>query len=160
VLADDPALTVRHGKRPRIAPRRVVLDRQARLPLAGTLARTARKIPVEVLAAEPDASRAEALERMGVKVISAPTLDAHLQGLRERGVRHLFAEGGAGVADALLGGGFVDRLIIFRAPVPIGAGALMPGTAVPAPEGSDAWKVLERRTVGDDQLTIYAPASR
>jgi diaminohydroxyphosphoribosylaminopyrimidine deaminase/5-amino-6-(5-phosphoribosylamino)uracil reductase len=159
-LADDPALTVRHGKRPRIAPRRVVLDREARLPPGGALGRTARKIPVELLAQEPPAPRVEALERAGVRVYSAPSLDAHLQGLRERGVRHLFVEGGAAVADALLGGGFVDRLIIFRAPVLLGAGALTPGTAVPPAEGSERWQVLERRTVGEDQMTTYRPTSR
>lgn len=159
-LADDPALTVRYGKRPRIAPRRVVLDRDARLPVTGTLARTARKIPVEVLAQDPPASRVSALERAGVRVHAAQSLDDHLQGLRERGVRHLLVEGGAAVADALLGGGFVDRLIIFRAPVLLGAGALTPGTAVPPDEGSDRWEVLERRTVGEDQMTVYRPMSR
>jgi diaminohydroxyphosphoribosylaminopyrimidine deaminase/5-amino-6-(5-phosphoribosylamino)uracil reductase len=159
-VADDPALTVRQGKRPRVAPKRVVLDRSARLPLTSQLARTARKIPVEVLATEPEATRVEALERAGVKVHSAPSLDAHLQGLRERGVRHLFVEGGAAVADALVGGGFVDRLIIFRAPVHLGAGALVPGIAVPPDEGSNAWMVVERRMVGVDQLTVYRPTSR
>ncbi len=159
-VADDPALTVRHGKRPRVAQTRVILDRTARLPLTSTLVQTARKIPVEVLASSPATGRGEALERMGVKVYSAPTLDAHLQGLRERGVRHLFVEGGAAVADALLGGGFVDRLIIFRAPVLLGAGALTPGTAVPTGERSEGWEVVERRMVGADQMTIYRPTSR
>lgn len=159
-VADDPALTVRHGKRPRVAPKRVVLDRTARLPLTGQLARTARKIPVEVLATEPEPGRVEALERSGVKVHSASSLDSHLQGLRERGVRHLFVEGGAAIADAFVGGGFVDRLIIFRAPVHLGAGALVPGIAVPPDEGSDMWEVVERRMVGADQLTIYRPTSR
>ncbi len=160
VVADDPALTVRYGRRPRVAPRRVVLDRTARLPLTGKLAHSARKVPVEILASAPGSHRVEALERAGVRVYSASTLDAHLQGLRERGVRHLFVEGGAAVADALVGGGFVDRLIIFRAPVHLGAGALIPGTAVPPDEGSDAWEVVERRMVGEDQLTVYRPTSR
>ncbi len=159
-VADDPALTVRHGRRPRVAPRRVVLDRTARLLLSSQLVRTARRVPVEVLASEPGLTRVEALERAGVKVHSALSLDAHLQGLRERAVRHLFVEGGAAVADALLGGGFVDRLIIFRAPVLLGAGALRPGTAVPPPEGSEQWGVVERRQVGDDQMTIYRPTTR
>ena len=159
-VADDPALTVRYGKRPRIAPRRVVLDRTARLPLTGQLAHSARKIPVEVLATAPGTHRTDALERAGVRVIDAPSLDAHLQGLRERGVRHLFVEGGAAVAESLLGGGFVDRLIIFRAPTLLGAGALTPGTAVPPAEGSDTWSVVERRMVGEDQLTLYRSTSR
>src|SRR5215208_4872624 len=48
--ADDPALTVRGVRPPRVPPRRVVFDRLARLPVHGQLARTARAVPVTVVA--------------------------------------------------------------------------------------------------------------
>jgi diaminohydroxyphosphoribosylaminopyrimidine deaminase/5-amino-6-(5-phosphoribosylamino)uracil reductase len=160
-LADDPDLTVRYGKRPRVAPRRLVLDRNARLPLTGRLARTVGKVPVELLAEQPDPSRAEALAKAGVVVHTAPDLGAHLAHLRASGVRHLLVEGGAAVAASLLRGGAVDRLIIFQAPVLLGAGALAGlGSFVPSAEGERRWEVVERREFGDDQMTVYRPATR
>lgn len=160
-LADDPALTVRSGKRPRVVPTRIVFDRAARLPVGSRLAKTARKVPVEVLAETPDPTRSAALEKLGVTVRRADGLEAHLRGLRERGVNHLFVEGGAGVAGALLSSGVVDRLIIFQAPVLLGAGSLAGfGTAVPPDEAAGRWKVVERRTLGDDLMTTYRPAAR
>lgn len=159
--ADDPALTVRFGRRPRVAPRRLVLDRDARLDPTGSLARSAGKVPVEVLAGDPPADRVQALEALGVEVTRAASLAEHLSGLRARGVRHLFVEGGAGVAGALLSAGFVDRLIIFQAPVLLGAGALSGlGTAVPSAGGGDRWTLVEHRRIGEDLLTVYRPAGR
>jgi diaminohydroxyphosphoribosylaminopyrimidine deaminase/5-amino-6-(5-phosphoribosylamino)uracil reductase len=160
-LADDPALTVRYGKRPRVAPRRVVFDQHARLATTSRLAKTARKVPVELLAAAPPAERAQALEARGVVVHRAEGLDEHLRGLRSRGVGHLLLEGGAGLAGAFLTSGLVDRLVIFQAPVLLGAGALAGfGTAVPPDEESGRWKVVERKHFGDDLMTIYRPAAR
>ncbi|MBX3175480.1 MAG: bifunctional diaminohydroxyphosphoribosylaminopyrimidine deaminase/5-amino-6-(5-phosphoribosylamino)uracil reductase RibD [Gemmatimonadaceae bacterium] len=160
-LTDDPALTVRSGKRPRVAPRRLVLDRDARLPLKGQLARGARKVPVEVLTGETAPSeRVEALRDRGVLVQPAASLESHLAGLRERGVRHLYVEGGAGVAGALLSAGYVDRLIIFRAPVLLGAGALAGlGTVVPPAGHGDRWTLVESSPVGDDLVSVYRPAA-
>jgi diaminohydroxyphosphoribosylaminopyrimidine deaminase / 5-amino-6-(5-phosphoribosylamino)uracil reductase len=183
--ADDPDLTVRHGRRPRVVPRRVVVDRRAELSPSSRLAVTARKVPVEVLtdalerstpaatppaatAAAPEAvstadfaARIASLEALGVSVHQAPGLKEHLAGLRQRGVRHLFAEGGASVAGALLNADSVDRLIIFRAPVLLGAGALAAfGTVDPIAEGAGRWHVVERRRFGDDLMTVYRPVPR
>ncbi len=159
-MADDPALTVRHGRAPRVPPRRLVLDRGATLPRNSQLARTAQSIPVEVLAAQPDPERVAALKSVGVAVYEAPSLAAHLTGLRERGVRHLFVEGGAAVADAFLQGGFVDRWVIFQTPVPLGEGALRLATALPSAGGLAGWTVVSRRSFGPDRCTTYRPVSR
>ena len=187
--ADNPDLTVRHGRRPRVVPRRVVLDRRAELAPSSRLAVTARKVPVEVLtdalersspaattasatasatAATPEAvstadfaARIASLEALGVSVHQAPGLREHLADLRQRGVRHLFAEGGASVAGALLNADSVDRLIIFRAPVLLGAGALAAfGSVNPIAEGAGRWLVVERRRFGDDLMTVYRPVPR
>jgi diaminohydroxyphosphoribosylaminopyrimidine deaminase/5-amino-6-(5-phosphoribosylamino)uracil reductase len=74
-------------------------------------------------------------------------------------VRSILVEGGARLAGALLGGGFVDRLIIFRAPVLLGAGALGAFAHVPpAPVGeAPRFELLEQRRLGPDVMTVHAP---
>ena len=52
-------------------------------------------------------------------------------------------------------------MIIFQAPVLLGAGALPAfGGALPSAALVDQWRVLERRTFGDDLMTTYAPGGR
>lgn len=160
-LADDPALTVRHGRRPRVAPVRVVFDTHGRLPLTAGLVRTARETPTWVVGGAIPGGAGQALEAAGVRVLRHDGLPAQLRALREAGVRHLFCEGGAGLAGALLGHGLVDRLIIFQAPVLLGAGALPAFGSVPMGQGApEQWRVTGRRAFGDDLMTTYAPLGR
>jgi diaminohydroxyphosphoribosylaminopyrimidine deaminase/5-amino-6-(5-phosphoribosylamino)uracil reductase len=159
VLADDPELTVRHGPAPRIAPTRVVFDSSARLPRSSRLATTARDIPVAVVCRTPEPERAAALEELGVTLIRAATAREALVALRERGVRSLLVEGGAALATSLVQAALVDRLVIFRAPLVLGAGSLNAfGTAEPA-RAADAprWRLVESRRFEDDEMTVYAP---
>jgi diaminohydroxyphosphoribosylaminopyrimidine deaminase/5-amino-6-(5-phosphoribosylamino)uracil reductase len=159
-LADDPALTVRHGRGPRVAPVRVVFDRGLRLPVNGTLARSARAVPVLVVAAmDAPAEREAALVGAGVEVLRAAALPEALGALRVRGVGALMVEGGAGLAGALLGIGAVDRLVIFQAPLVLGAGALHALAGAPAAVVAEAprWRPLARRVLGADLMTVYAP---
>ncbi len=160
-MADDPALTIRYGRRPRVAPVRVVFDQTARLPRSAQLVRTARKVPTWVLTSSAAPEAVAALEREGVRIHAAIGLAEQLRTLRAEGVRHLLVEGGAGLAGAMMNGGFVDRLIIFQAPVLLGAGALPAFGAVQPGSGAPAqWRVTERREFGDDLMTVYAPAGR
>jgi diaminohydroxyphosphoribosylaminopyrimidine deaminase / 5-amino-6-(5-phosphoribosylamino)uracil reductase len=158
-LADDPELTVRHGPTPRIAPLRVVFDRSARLPLDSRLVGTARDVPVAVVTAPGDSRNAAALEARGVTVIRAGSAREALLALRERGVRSLLVEGGAGLASSLVQGAVVDRLVIFRAPLVLGAGSLNPFGSLPAVRAADAprWRLVESRRFEDDEMTVYAP---
>jgi diaminohydroxyphosphoribosylaminopyrimidine deaminase/5-amino-6-(5-phosphoribosylamino)uracil reductase len=160
-LADDPALTVRHGRRPRVAPVRVVFDPRGRLPLTSKLVRTANRVPTCVVGDAVEASTAAALAKQGVRVMAASGLLAQLAALRAAGLRHLFVEGGAGIAGALLSADLVDRLIIFQAPVLLGAGALpaFGGVSLGA-RTPDRWRVIERRVFGDDLMTMFAPPER
>jgi diaminohydroxyphosphoribosylaminopyrimidine deaminase/5-amino-6-(5-phosphoribosylamino)uracil reductase len=115
-------------------------------------------VPTWVLAQHPTAEAQAALARVGVEVRVAPGLAEHLAAIRGDGVRHLFVEGGAGIAGALLSAGLVDRLIIFTAPVLLGAGALPAfGTVRPPTPHLGRWKVLVHRAFGDDTMTVYAP---
>jgi diaminohydroxyphosphoribosylaminopyrimidine deaminase/5-amino-6-(5-phosphoribosylamino)uracil reductase len=111
-----------------------------------------------VLAARDDGPRARALVDAGVEVTAAPTLDSALRALAARGVHSLLVEGGAALAGALLGHRVVDRLVIFQAPLLLGAGALPAFGAVPARTVREArrLRVVARRTLADDLMTVYA----
>jgi diaminohydroxyphosphoribosylaminopyrimidine deaminase / 5-amino-6-(5-phosphoribosylamino)uracil reductase len=160
-LADDPELTVREAPAPRVPPMRVVFDRGLRLPLASRLARTARDVPVLVACDEDaPAERADALEEMGVRVVRVASPDAALVALRrDHDVRSLLVEGGAGLASTLWARALVDRLVIFQAPVVLGSGALHAFSQAPTVRaaGAPRLRVVERRRLGDDLMTIYAP---
>ena len=153
VLADDPLLTVRSGRRPRVAPLRVVFDRSARLPLASRLVKTARRFPVLVMADQADAAAARALEAKGVTVESAPDITSKLEVLRRRGVRSLLVEGGSILSGALLAAKAVDRLVIFQAPVLLGAGALPAFAGV---NEIERLMVIERKEFGADLMTVFS----
>ena len=159
VLSDDPALTVRGVRKPRVTPLRVVFDRQARLPLGSQLVRTARRVPTVIITATATADTRAALSRKGVEAVDAPTLEAALQALHGRGVHHLLVEGGAGLTGALLAHNLVDRLVIFEAPVILGAGALGAFASVPSAvtDALPRWRVIERRELDDDLMTVLAP---
>jgi len=55
----------------------------------------------------------------------------------------------------------VDRMIIFQAPVVLGAGARSAFVHVPAHALPEAprWRVIGRRTLGEDLMTVYAPGA-
>ena len=158
VIADNPALTVRDAPPPRVAPRRVVFDSQARTPIESTLVRTAREVPTTIVV-RPGADRAaiEALESHGVEVLIATDLDTALVALRSLGVRSLFVEGGARLAGSFFERSLVDRLIIFRSQATVGHAL---GAFDFAPAGfADSLartRVVEERPFGDDTMTIYA----
>jgi diaminohydroxyphosphoribosylaminopyrimidine deaminase/5-amino-6-(5-phosphoribosylamino)uracil reductase len=54
--------------------------------------------------------------------------------------------------------GLVDRLVIFQAPVILGAGALSAFAALPAQRAGQAprLRVVERKALGADLMTVYA----
>jgi diaminohydroxyphosphoribosylaminopyrimidine deaminase/5-amino-6-(5-phosphoribosylamino)uracil reductase len=159
VLADDPRLTVRGVTPPRVPPARVVFDSSARLPLDSALVQTARETPVLVVCWAPEPAHAAALEHAGVELLHAATLPQALRTLRARGVHTLLVEGGAGLASSFMQEALVDRLVIFRAPLVLGAGALGGFGAVPATTIDDAprWRVVQTARFGDDEMTVYAP---
>ncbi len=158
VLVDDPVLTVREVARPRVAPVRVVFDRHARLPTKSALATSSTLVPVIVIVDPAHIGASANLAQLGISVIEASSLHEALQALRNRNVRHLLVEGGAGLASAFLAAGLLDRLVIFQAPVILGAGALAafaafsPQSATVAP----TFRVVSRAVFGQDLKTVYA----
>jgi diaminohydroxyphosphoribosylaminopyrimidine deaminase/5-amino-6-(5-phosphoribosylamino)uracil reductase len=158
VRADDPSLTVRGRRKPRTAPARVVFDDAAMLPVDSVLARTARDTPTIVVARAPSRERVATLDALGVRVIDAEGIEDGLRRLAADGIRSLLVEGGARLAGRLLQRALVDRLIIFRAPIILGAGALPAFAYAPGNPLADVARlaVLERRAFDADTMTVYA----
>lgn len=158
VFADDPALTVRDARAPRVPPVRVVFSRAGRLPVTSALAATARDVPVLVVAQEIDPAYEATLNEMGVDVVTAASLAEALRVLRSRGMHAIMIEGGARLAGALLFEGLADRLVVFTAPVVLGAGALNAFLLAPAQraEAAPRLRVVRRQEFGDDLMTVYA----
>jgi diaminohydroxyphosphoribosylaminopyrimidine deaminase/5-amino-6-(5-phosphoribosylamino)uracil reductase len=152
-LADDPQLTVRSGRRPRVAPLRVVFDRSARLPLGSRLVKTARRVPTLLMTDQAEAGVVRALEAKGVVVEAAPDISGKLELLHRRGVRSLLVEGGSILSGALFAAKAVDRLAIFQAPVLLGHGALPAFAAV---DQIEQLTVIDRQEFGVDLMTVYA----
>jgi diaminohydroxyphosphoribosylaminopyrimidine deaminase/5-amino-6-(5-phosphoribosylamino)uracil reductase len=159
--ADNPQLTARTDPPPRIPPIRIVFDRSARLSSQSTLVKTAREIPT-IVVTTPSMRMPADLERAGVEQIGAKDLHDALAQLKQRGVLSLMVEGGAGLAASFLAGDHVDRLVIFRAPVVLGSGALGAFSAIASQEIDHAprFKLLETRALDDDVMSTYAVSNR
>jgi diaminohydroxyphosphoribosylaminopyrimidine deaminase/5-amino-6-(5-phosphoribosylamino)uracil reductase len=158
VVADNPQLTARGSIRPRVAPLRVIFDRNAETPLESTLVRTARQTPTVIFAHHPPVARLAALHNLGVDVFDAPDLATALEALHGFDVQHLFVEGGARVAQEFLRQNLVDRLIIFQSPITIGAGALSPFDGIPGDfrESLSERPIVRRASFGEDVMSVYA----
>ncbi|HEV2747133.1 MAG TPA: bifunctional diaminohydroxyphosphoribosylaminopyrimidine deaminase/5-amino-6-(5-phosphoribosylamino)uracil reductase RibD [Allosphingosinicella sp.] len=72
-------------------------------------------------------------------------------------VNDLLVEGGAATASAFLAADLVDRLLIYRAPILVGAGTAALGDiglgALAAAHGR--WRPLDTRLLGSDRLEVY-----
>ncbi len=156
-IADDPQLTARTDPPPRTAPVRLVFDRSARLPASSLLARTAREQPT-LLVTSWETQVSDQLSSLGVESISAHDVREALGTLKERGINSILVEGGAGLAASFLAAGLVDRLVIFRAPLVLGDGALngFSGVAAHDVERAPRFTLLESRVLGDDVMTVYS----
>jgi diaminohydroxyphosphoribosylaminopyrimidine deaminase/5-amino-6-(5-phosphoribosylamino)uracil reductase len=162
-LSDDPQLTARHDD---IAyerqPTRVIFDSEARLPIDGALVRSAREVPLIVVASR--AAPREALNRLeavGVDVIvasgenEAARVVSALNELGSRDVQSLLLEGGPHLAGAFFEAGEVDYMTMFLAPIVLGG-----KQARAAVEGSGAEKIADAchalavqcDRIGDDLL--------
>lgn len=75
---------------------------------------------------------------------------------------NLLVEGGAQTAAAFLRAGLVDRLILYRAPILIGAGkpCLADIGLKQLPDAHGKWQLQDSRMLGMDQLEIYYPHNR
>ncbi len=161
VLADDPALTVRFGRRPPSCKRRVVLDTQARTPLTSQLI-TDLFVSQTVIVVGENAppERREALAQR-VAVWKAPLVGGRIDlawlliRLGSDGVISLLVEGGGEVHAAFISAGLAQRVAFFYAPLILGG-----ANSIKAVGGQGARSLAETtrltdvqtKMVGDDLL--------
>ena len=69
---------------------------------------------------------------------------------------YLLVEGGAETAASFLSADYVDRLLLYRAPILIGNARLLPGFGLSElQDAHDRWMIVDSRTLGSDRLEIY-----
>jgi len=87
-----------------------------------------------------------------VEVVEEPAQISALDG-----VDHLFVEGGAVTASSFLKDDLVDRLLLYRAPILIGAGrpALGDIGLTSLGEAHGRWRLADSRMLGIDRLEVY-----
>jgi len=150
VSADDPELTVREVRGH--DPLRVILDTDARIPIASKVVR--RRDPertIVVVSDDADRPRVAALAATGVEVVRVPRAeDGHVDAaaalghLAGRGVNSVLSEGGPRLGTALLAQGLVDRLLLILAPLVGGSGPRAFGDLDPLRLGELAVRRLGR----------------
>jgi diaminohydroxyphosphoribosylaminopyrimidine deaminase / 5-amino-6-(5-phosphoribosylamino)uracil reductase len=126
VLADDPGLTFRNGRRVGGRLRRIVLDSQARTPLDAKVVSDAfTALTTLVVSKRAPKSRVAALARK-VRVLVAPERNGALDLrwlvslLGRENVTRLLVEGGGEVNASFLLGGLAHRVAFFYAPKILG----------------------------------------
>ena len=118
-LADDPLLTARPPG-PRRALR-IVLDRQASLPLTSRLVQTTGEVPVMVVTCDNgNVERENALRATGCEVLALPDsasmIPLLLDELGRRRFTNVLVEGGSGVLGSFFDSQAIDRVHVFLAP--------------------------------------------
>lgn len=142
VLADDPALTVRDetGEPVGDQPLRVVVGERD-VPASAKVFETVER-------AEP--------------AVHLRTRDVHevLAGLYERGIRHVWLEGGPTLAAAFLAAGLVDEIVGYLAPALLGAGASAVGDlGIDSIGGISRFELRSVDRVGDDIRIVMRRAT-
>ena len=162
VLADDPALTVRHV--PGEDPIRVVLDADLRTPPDAAVLGSPDSPGAGTLifhAEDVDDAKKSPLSRPGVELVAVPRhargvdLVKVLEDLGARDVVRLLVEGGAHVHGSFLDLGLADRAAIFVAPRIVGDAGAMSFAAGSGVETIErAWRLVrtEVRALGSDWL--------
>jgi diaminohydroxyphosphoribosylaminopyrimidine deaminase/5-amino-6-(5-phosphoribosylamino)uracil reductase len=138
VLTDNPLLTDRTGLPRRRPLLRIVLDSRLRLPLRSQIVRTAKDDVLVFTAADPSSSRARALARAGIEIVTLSNhagrnsrrhserseeslrgldLRAVVKELGRRQILNLMLEPGPTLHQAALDAGIVDKVRLFYAPI-------------------------------------------
>jgi diaminohydroxyphosphoribosylaminopyrimidine deaminase/5-amino-6-(5-phosphoribosylamino)uracil reductase len=166
VLADDPDLTCRLPGAATVPLLRVVADARLRTPPSARLVQTARAHPtlLVTIPGHPPAALAP-FQDAGVEVITVARgpeglrMRALLASLAQRGVTRVLAEGGAGIAAALLREGLVGRLAWFHAPAVMGGDGMPAAYPLPVEllAAMPRFRRVAARPLGDDWLSEFEP---
>jgi diaminohydroxyphosphoribosylaminopyrimidine deaminase/5-amino-6-(5-phosphoribosylamino)uracil reductase len=150
VLADDPQMTLRLPGVDR-TPLRVVVDSRSRMPKDARM--LALKGPVLIASTQAAAWQRDGVDwlRLAATDRGRVELNALLAALVEREVNEVHVEAGPTLAGALFEAGVVDELLVYQAPLLLGAGAAM--LSLPGMEKFDQrhhLRCIESRRVGAD----------
>jgi diaminohydroxyphosphoribosylaminopyrimidine deaminase / 5-amino-6-(5-phosphoribosylamino)uracil reductase len=155
VRADDPRLDVRLVPSPG-QPARLVLDSRWQLPPSARLLDAPGTVHVFGVGEPPDAA-AQALRARGARLHTLPPragrvdLDSLMPALAALGVNELHVEAGATLSGALLRAGWVDELLLYLAPLLLGAGRpLLVGEPLMRLADGVALQALRSDAVGAD----------
>src|SRR5262245_7529827 len=164
VITDDPLLTCRLPGMKARSPVRVILDRALRLPQQSRLARSARDVPLWVIAGDgAPAAREQAIRALGADVLRVSERGGRLDvaealvALASRGVTRLMVEGGPTIAAALVGADLVDAAVLFRGPGEIGPDGVDALEALPltALTQSLTLKLINTEAAGPDRIETF-----
>ncbi|MBK7614186.1 MAG: bifunctional diaminohydroxyphosphoribosylaminopyrimidine deaminase/5-amino-6-(5-phosphoribosylamino)uracil reductase RibD [Burkholderiales bacterium] len=163
VLADNPRLDVRLVPTPR-QPLRCVVDAWLHTPATARLFDVA-DAPVLFYAAEPEATRVATLLARGAEVCALPDgrgrvdLAAVLADLARRQINELHLEAGQRLNAAWLRAGVVDELLLYQAPLLVGAGqGLAALGAYAALTEASRWRYQAIDRIGPDLRLLLRPA--
>lgn len=132
VITDNP-LFVPRVLRPKKIPVRIILDSKLRIPLSSDVVKTAEKYKTWIFTSEESRhDKSNKLSSMGIEVIRIPreesgrvSLKYVCEELYRRDVVNVLVEGGGETNSSLLREGFIDKILLFYAPIIIGGkGAL------------------------------------
>ncbi len=163
VVADDPILTCRLPGMHDRSPIRIVLDGSLRTPLGSRLVKSARDVPLWLVACDDAPAAAEAkLKAAGAEVLRVSRgaggkldLSAAFKALGARGLTRLLVEGGPILSAALIKADLVDEAVVVQSPKVLGEGDLpaIDGLPLAALLENPKLRVIDRRAVGPDRLT-------
>ena len=159
VRADDPELTVRDAPPPRVPPARVVFTRRGELPLVERSLHGPRATSPPLSSQNQlDLSHARRLMALGVEVIAATSLEEGMRSLKQRGIRSMLVEGGAGITGALLAPTWWIASLSFRHLSPRRRRRLPAFEIAPtmAASGARRYPIVRRAELDDDLMTVYA----
>jgi diaminohydroxyphosphoribosylaminopyrimidine deaminase / 5-amino-6-(5-phosphoribosylamino)uracil reductase len=166
VIADNPDLTCRLPGLESRSPVRVVLSRNADLPMQAKMLRNLDRARVWVVHA-PDAPM-ENLSRLaafGVECLAVEMaadnggldIGALARTLAERGITRLLIEGGPSVAAGFLRADLVDEAVLFQSRTSIDGPRIRP-TGLGALSEPAKYRLYQQTPVGDDVMTVYRRA--
>ncbi len=160
VLADDPSLSVRLDDGAEVVPPlRVVLDAQLRtLQQAKVRDAAAPTLYLHAPGLAPPSLPGAEFAAVGLQA-GRFDLDAVLHLLAARGINEVQVEAGATLSGALLRAGLVDELLLYLAPLLLGAAArpLLAGLGIDSMAQRVPLQLLETRQVGADLRLLLRP---
>lgn len=164
VLADDPRLDVRLARG--VDPLPFVFDPQLRVASAGRPFALLR--PGVVFLHTPRASKRAraALAKSGAEALEVPDdgrggidIGSALAQLGARELRSLMVEGGGRLVGAFMASAHWQELWLYQAPLVLGEGRpAIAGVAWPSVADAPRLRLIRRRTLGVDQLSVFSPS--